>query len=219
LVESLDELLIRAKLEHMGLRRVVGVISLLLVSRTAWADPEPTLENAPIAAEVAPAPEPLPPPTYRSYRIQIAAADLATLGAGFTLLLTSGGENPGVLAGLGLLGAYFVASPIVHVAHGRFAAAAASFGLRAVGVPLAGAVGLGLGSALCNDRGSDYSCSIHAVFTGALGVTAGLVAATAIDAEYLAREEVPRPSKTSFRLLPSLDPRNRSATLAAAATF
>ncbi len=81
-------------------------------------------------------------------------------------------------AGPAGLGAYFVASPIIHLAHGRGWAALGSLGLR-VGLPFAG---LYAGGAL--SHGDSYAGPV-------VGVLVGAVAASAIDAAFLAREDRP----------------------------
>jgi hypothetical protein len=95
------------------------------------------------------------------------------------------------------VGAYFVGGPIVHAAHGRWAATGTSIALR-VGIPAGAAfVGAGLGAVSCGATGVDGSGGggIPCYVVGAgLGAILGALTASLVDAFALATEPEPRAS-------------------------
>ncbi len=134
-----------------------------------------------------------------SYRKQVLIVDGLSVAAILSgpILASGGSEGGGSVSMLGVAG-YVVGAPIVHLAHGRLGAAAASFGLRTA-LPIAGMMAgfkLGPNDLACSGSspsesgghggGGDCSGSI----TGALGgLLLGTVAAVAIDAKYLTSYE------------------------------
>lgn len=148
-----------------------------------------------------------PAPT-RSYAWQTLAVDGAAVAAGTTIVISAFATDqlhkpwvgPSVLASTGV---YLVGAPAIHLAHGRPAAAAKSFGLRLVGPPvgllIGGGIGLvagiivggcpGFGEGRCKRETAG-----QIVFgTGVgLGLLAGFGGPSVIDALVLAREPAPQ---------------------------
>lgn len=121
----------------------------------------------------------------RWYGWQTLIADAATV----TLVpaVASQLDKDGGAIALGMVSSYLLASPIIHLAHGRPGIAAASLGLR-TGMPMTGAL---LGAALSGDcRGS--FCGLEGA---AIGFVLGVLGASALDAAVLARE--PRETRES----------------------
>jgi hypothetical protein len=142
-------------------------------------------------------PDPAPPSATApqtitvSYRSHVLVADGLSLAA---VIAGNSSDNPG-LAAWGVTG-YFLAAPIVHLAHGRGIAALESFGLRA-GLPFAGAyLGYHLGprdTGCVADAAADSyppsgsSCNDGSIIGLLLGGVAGGVGAMVLDAKYLAK--------------------------------
>ncbi|MBI3204298.1 MAG: hypothetical protein HYZ29_22365 [Myxococcales bacterium] len=150
------------------------------------ADPafeaEPHADEAPVDDErEEPRQRPEQKPRERWYGGEILLADVASI----TLLFAA----PPV----GAVG-YLFGGPIVHAAHGEGGNSVGSFGVR-VAMPMLGALG---GCAISGDSG-DWGCLPGAV----LGLGAGVIAASAIDASVIAYQEQPA------------RPRTRGGTLAA----
>lgn len=159
-------------------------------------------------------PEPAPPGAAMervtvSYRGQIIAADVASLG--LAVLSPSIAPEAPTLSALGVTG-FFVAAPLVHLAHGRGSAAAKSLALR-VGLPFAGAlVGYRLGPddlSCVQSVGADGSaphgdCGDHGSIIGLLlGAAAGGVTAVYVDVKYLSRYETTRPATWTAGIQPT----------------
>lgn len=157
--------------------------AVLLVPAIATAEP-PGL--TPPAAPLAPQGD---QPLVESYRAQVVAADalasLASLAAAHT-------HTPGV--GVIGLATYVLGAPLVHLAHGRGTRALGSVALR-VGLPLA-TVGV-----IAATRHPDCSASADVcddADLGALmiGLAGSLVAASVIDAVFLAEGDEPPPARS-----------------------
>ena len=114
--------------------------------------------------------------------------------------------------GVAVVAPYFLASPIVHVAHGNTGTAFGSLGVH-VGSPVAGMI---VAAMVCKMSGST---SQGDVFTAlGLGATGGMVAATIIDAAFLAHSTVEASSQVA--LVPTVSvARAGGATVGLAATF
>lgn len=141
-------------------------------------------EPPPIAAVESPAPQ-----RRHWYGWQTALVDAASLGLGATVLGLSGntgGSSDGNVAGPLIVSSYALGGPTVHAAHGQWAMAGASLGLR-LGAPAAGALsGYLVGYAACpHDDQSDVPCS--AVGAG-FGLIAGAATALIVDSAVLAYE-------------------------------
>jgi hypothetical protein len=129
-------------------------------------------ELAPAAYAAPPAPE-APSKIERSYALQLAGADLASLA---TMMIGASGQSEEVVR-LGSLG-YLFAAPAVHALNGNGTRAAQSLALR-VTLPLAGMfIGFFAGP---SDEGGD--CCGDVSFTGAL-VGGGIGVATALVVDY-----------------------------------
>lgn len=146
-------------------------------------------------------------PVTVSYRGQIIAADVASLGLTVLGPLVMRDES---LSGIGFTG-FFVAAPIVHLAHGRGMAAAKSFGLR-VALPFVGAMAgyrLGPDDLTCHsspglDGKPGGSCNDHGSLVGLLvGAAAGGISAMAIDVKYLSQYQTTRPATWSAGIQPT----------------
>lgn len=159
-------------------------------------------------------PDPVPPSaaTERvtvSYRGQVIAADVASLG--LAVLSPALAPDAPSLSALGVTG-FFVAAPLVHLAHGRGSAAAKSLALR-VGLPFVGGlVGYRIGPndlSCVESVGEDGSvphggCGDHGSLLGLLlGVAAGGVTAMYVDARYLSSYETTRPATWTAGLRPT----------------
>ncbi len=188
--------------------RIAVVAATLLVATSIAAaqapgqtplwDPEAPPTMAPVQLQ----------PTTVSYRGQIIAADVASLG--LTVLGPVITPNSVTLSGVGFSG-FFIAAPIVHLANGRGMAAAKSLGLR-VALPFAGAmIGYRLGpadmscvSAVGTDGSAPHGdCGDHGSLIGLLvGAAAGGISAMYIDARYLAQYETMRPATWSAGVQP-----------------
>ena len=174
--------------------RVLAIAAVLLTSSIAAAQaPGQTVPHAANPYLTAPPPEVAPATIRVSYTSDILVADGLSLA-----LMTLGPAAEADLAGVGVAG-YFLAAPIVHLAHGRGAAAAKSLGLR-VGMPLVlGLAGYKLGphDTVCDEAvdidgqyhsGHCNTGSIGGLLVGGLG---GMIAAVVIDAKYLAKYDRP----------------------------
>ena len=91
---------------------------------------------------------------------------------------------------------YVIGPPLMHVSNGRPRRALASVGMR-VGLPL---IGLAIGDSIPRDCGDTGDC-MSAPSTGLLiGLGAGIVVASAVDAIFLADGDAPATKpKTSWR--------------------
>jgi hypothetical protein len=225
----------------------LGLGAVLFASpASAQEEEEATAEAENIAVPAAAPPRPArglaktPPPPTESYAWHILAADAASLGTGIAFAVTVPGEDDDAMkrakttVAVGGFGAYFVASPIVHAAHGRLAVGAGSLALRVLGVPASAMTGALVIGMICPDgKSRDWGCLSSAVLGFGVGLVGGVVAVTSIDAGLLAREpankderkdHVEEPSKTKsakaqIRLFPRLDPVSKSASLGLGGTF
>jgi len=138
---------------------------------------------------------------------------LAVDGTSLALAIGGGASELGAVAGLGVTG-LIVGAPIVHFAHGRVGTGFASAGLR-VGLPIVGAL-IGVAAEDCHD-GRDW-CGLGGA---AVGVLVGGVAAIALDAAVLAREDVKRDPSPIQRLgvSPIVDPQKRMAAVTVSGAF
>lgn len=179
--------------------RIAAIVAALLATTTIAAAQAPgqTMTWDPELPPVA-APARVEPVTV-SYRGQIITADVASFG--LMLLGPLLDEHEANLSGIGFAG-YFLAAPLVHVAHGRGGAAAESLGLR-LGLPLLGGfLGYHLGPAdtACVqaadvDGRSPHGggCGDGASIVGTLvGAAAGVGTAMYLDAKYLSRYQTTR---------------------------
>jgi hypothetical protein len=130
----------------------------------------------------------------RSYAWQIAVADGSSLAALVAATMAGHPEAGAALGGVGFVGA----APIIHGAHARPGAAVGSLALR-VGLPLLGGfIGYWVtGKCTPHDRPFEYpdeSCDwsdLGRAIDAGLGVAVGVLAASALDMAFLAREPVP----------------------------
>jgi hypothetical protein len=135
---------------------------------------------------------PEPPPVKVSYRKDIMISDGLSLAA---MTLGPALTRDADVASFGLAG-YALGAPIVHIAHGRAGAAAASFAMRA-GLPIAGGflgyklgpVDVVCGSSDVTTGHSHGSCGGGSVMGLLVGMVTGGVAAVYLDARYLATYE------------------------------
>jgi hypothetical protein len=177
------------------MRRSLAILAVLLTSSIAAAQaPGETLSFDPQL----PPGQVEPAPTTISYRAHILAADGISLGL---IALGPLASDDAELSALGL-GGYFLAAPLVHLSHGRGAAAVKSLALRA-GLPFAGAlVGYRVGpnDLVCDqigEGGTHESCPGGSVTGMVVGMLAGGVTAIVVDAKYLARHERRTPTWTA----------------------
>lgn len=157
------------------MRVSVAVVALLLVTAAARADSPPPPEE----------------PFVESYRNTTLAMD----GVGMGLTALGLGGNVEVLALIGLP-LYLVGPPLMHVSNGRPRRAVASVGMR-VGLPL---LGLVIGDSIPRDCGDTGDCNTSPSSGVLIGVGAGLVVASALDAIFLAEGDAPAAKlKTTWR--------------------
>ena len=187
--------------------RFVAVLAVLMSSSIAAAQaPGQTMSWDPsVPPTVIPTLVPAGPPTQVSYRKDILLADGISLGLmllGPALAGDEMGDGGAQLAGIGLSG-YFLAAPIVHLAHGRGGSAVKSFAMRST-FPLLGAYlgyQIGPSDTACVQYESDpeyshghsHGCGGGSIAGLVLGGLAGAGAAMYIDAAYLAKYEKPAP--------------------------
>ncbi|HET7538658.1 MAG TPA: hypothetical protein VFK05_02265 [Polyangiaceae bacterium] len=188
----------------MSLRRgrIVGIAIPLaclmaLGPRVGSAAP-PTEEPAPKLPATSAAP---PRETWRWYGWQTLAAD-GVAGAIF-LVAYADDHNPALF---GLSGVSFaLGAPAIHVAHGRWAVAMGSLGLRILG-PCVGAV-IGAGADVRASQDAAGGGDTHGKWT-AVGAGLGGVVVSAIDAAILAHDphwsRPPPPSERALSPLPQL---------------
>jgi hypothetical protein len=148
----------------------------------------------------------------RWYGWQTLIADVTIYGTGTALraVADADGASEGTKTAISVatLGAYVLVSPLVHGLHGHAGKAFGSAGMRIGGPLVAGAAGAALGWVTSgeSDKGTEDGAT--------LGVLAGMIAVTIIDAAAVAREDVyradPRPyARTTQRSL-SLSPLARA---------
>jgi hypothetical protein len=140
---------------------------------------------------------------------------LATDGVTVTLLASGIAAQRGALVAFGAA-TFALGGPIVHLAHGRGDAAAASLGIR-VGVPFVGAF---VGAVIEDCRHSDNEgCPLEGA---AIGLLAGTGAAMILDTVFLAHEDIPReqPQRTArLSVSPSVSVTKSSGTMGLTGTF
>jgi hypothetical protein len=183
----------------------------------------PQADGPPITAAHEPppvAPTPLYRPRYLDYRAYLAVADGAALGLWIGAIAT---QNAGL--GLGGLGLYVLAGPIIHGTHGQGTRAAASVGLR-LGLPVVGLFGgLLVGAAVCDDSGeSDFGCLSSAAGGAVVGMVVGTISAMVVDDVFLGKVELPREQPARLRprltaLGPVTDPKRGMFGMTLAGTF
>ena len=139
-----------------------------------------------------------------SYGWQIVLADVGGLVVAGVVGAAGGGGAS--------VAPYFLASPIVHGVHGNSGKAIGSLGLH-LGLPIVGMlVGVGVGGHNCD---SD-ACGLGGLVLGMMG---GMVAATVVDAAWLAHTTVEVDS-SQVSLAPTVTvARSGGATFGVAATF
>ncbi len=136
----------------------------------------------------------------------------AAIGTGACCSPVHNTAVPGVFAWTALAD-YALAGPLLHVAHGRYAIAAADFFIR-LGAPLiVAAIGYGMELALtpAPSGGDDESWFPRGTTGGVVGLLAGIAGAVVTDAAALSREPLtaapPAPPKAAalpWRLVPVL---------------
>jgi len=155
----------------------------------------------------------------RWYGGPIILTDVGALALTLAWFGTGANENylPLILAGV--VPAYLLGGPIVHLANGRQDTALSSFGLRA-GLPIAGALlGYGLDRVAferrCNageqsNEGADCN-EFAGLYGGLVGFGLGIVVASVIDISVLAYDHPNKSTKVSWTFTPLIDPK-RNAT-------
>jgi hypothetical protein len=167
----------------------LAAAALALTSQIAHAAPP---GMTPLVSEEQP---PAPPPQgVQSYRGQTLLAD--GIAAGLVLVLVTKQDKSSEAFGKLGLATYALGAPIIHLTKSRTGHALVSVTMR-IGLPIAGAL---LGNAMddgfeCHiDVCDDNSPSDEMV----LGVVAGFVAASALDAIYLAKGDAPKQPEPSW---------------------
>ena len=199
----------------------IAVAAAVLVAMTSIAAAQAPGETMSFDPENPPGAVERDPKTITvNYRRDIMLADGLSLG----LILAAPAADNEELAGWGVAG-YFLAAPIVHVAHGRGVQAVQSFGLRA-GLPLLGGLAgyrLGPNDMVCDlgrpdpqygdGGGGCPEGSISGMLVGAL---AGGVTAVVLDWKYLTKYQktVPAPSWSA-----SIRPTHGGASVGVSGTF
>jgi hypothetical protein len=133
----------------------------------------------PVAAPVAPA------PGVASYRGQTLLADGIAAGLLIAALSSDDYEQGESLAKLSL-GTYALGAPIIHLTKGRSGHALGSVAMR-IGFPILGGL---LGDSMSKDC-YDYYCGSNDDEI-VLGIFAGAITASALDAIYLAKGDAPK---------------------------
>jgi hypothetical protein len=201
-------------LVHTAPMRVAVVAGLLAalaaVPSVAMADPPGlTPLSPPGLAPTAPQPEGVP-----SY----GKLTLATDGIAVGILLLAISQESEDLAKLSV-GTYLVGAPIVHVTRGRVGRGLLSATMR-VALPVVGAMaGASMESDKpCNDPYDDYCGDDEGPDGGiVLGMLGGVLAASIIDAAYLAKGDGPRRPATAWQ--PTARPTNGGVALGLAGSF
>ncbi len=189
----------------------IAVALLAMTSIAAAQAPGQTMSWDPgYPPAYAPLPQPAPLETVTvSYKSHIITADLVSLG--LMVLGPVVDERDASLSGLGLSG-YFLAAPIVHLAHGRGGAAVKSLGLRVALPVLGGWAGYRIGpdDTSCVQAVDEYGhgghggCDDHGSIIGlVLGGLFGVGTAMYVDAKYLAKYETTRPAMWSAGITPT----------------
>lgn len=156
------------------------------------------------------------------------AQTLATDGAAIALALAAGASSRStdVMGGLfyGSLATYALGGPIVHIAHGRGRIAAADLVVRVTSPVAAAVVGYAIGSAAAPATSceGDGPCG-GGIVGGILGLGAGFLAASIVDAAVFAYEPATRDA-SAIRIVPSVTvvPQGREGafgTLGASGSF
>ena len=157
--------------------RVVVVLALLC--RVAYATPPGISEEEPPVA---------------SYRAQTVLADALAGAVMFAAYNSHDDARAQALAKLGI-SAYVLGGPIVHLSKNRGKRALASIAMR-IGLPILGGI---LGDGMTADNCEYYSCGNDAPSDEQMfGVLVGAVAASTIDALYLAKGDPPAPAHAAL---------------------
>jgi hypothetical protein len=150
------------------------------------------------------------------YGWQVLLADASWMALAPTVGLSTKSVGAGVVTGIS---GFFILAPLVHLAHGNDKSFGSSVALRA-GAPFGGAFA-GLLLALSSDGGN-----LNDKLLGGLAVGAGIgvVAATVVDAAFMATKTtvVPTPMHaptSSFRISPHVDVRPQQQSLGVVGTF
>jgi hypothetical protein len=188
------------------------------------------------------------PPALREHTADFtpAGAEIATSWYGWQPLIADGGsaalfslalatDSTGAKAPFAFTGlvAFGLGGPVVHAVHGRWRTAAADLGLRVGAVALGSVLGYAIGNAMvsppppCTLVGlAAVACTLAApepeVIGLLTGATIGAVAASAIDAAVLSRENVRPPrdgQAAAFTWAPTIAPRRDGVSAGVMGTF
>jgi hypothetical protein len=196
------------------------IIALALGSLLAFtplaARAEPPAPSDPPSASVE-----APKPRREWYGWQTLLAD----GASFGLVIAGTHSGGGLLVAGGT--SYALAAPLIHAAHANDGAAGISVALR-LGLPLAG--GLIGSAAVPYKEGAHYSDgyvddSYGQLFAVLGGVALGMLAASIVDASFLAYDQhatapaSPKPDTKAFRIAPSVGPLRGGLSAGLTGTF
>ena len=177
--------------------RVAVAAVLALTCQLAHADPPSVLlapEPYPVVSPPGltpaqpPVSAPAPAPGVASYRGQTLLADGIAAGLLVVALSSSDYNTQESMAKLSV-GTYALGAPIIHVTKGRHGTALASLAMR-VGLPIVGGM-LGDSMSKGTECYDDY-CETNNGGEIVLGVFAGAIAASALDAIYLAKGDAPK---------------------------
>jgi hypothetical protein len=159
------------------MRAAVALILVALVAHVAHANPPGLTEPTPpgMMAPVGPAPEPAAP-RLKSYGTTTLLVDAAAVGILLLAIEQDDYETGESLAKLAI-GTYVFGAPIVHLTKNKAGRALGSAAMR-VGFPLIG-IAMGLELTDNEDEGA------------VLGLLAGVVSASLIDAAYIAKGDPP----------------------------
>ena len=147
------------------LQTAFATLALLLLSGSAFAQRSPrSVEPMPAAAAQ--------DTVTKHYGMQILVVDAAVVASALAI---ESGEI--------FVGGYLLSGPIVHVANGNGGKVIGSLLLR-TGLPIGGAM-LGAAAANCDGSEDEFLCGVG---EAAIGLLAGMVAATVIDATVLAKK-------------------------------
>ncbi|HVW26536.1 MAG TPA: hypothetical protein VHC69_14305 [Polyangiaceae bacterium] len=187
----------------------------------------PVVDAPPTSGELSPPVEPRPlqreqfderwqpPPQRRWYGWQTLLVDVPSLSMWITAAEVHSPSS--AIAAMGFVGFLFGA-PIVHGAHGHWGKFGASIGMRAGTILLAviGAAGCIDGAALNEGFGKPCGAGYDALLVvGSLGI----LAAVAVDAAALAREDVPPEHRSTIGITPWFFEKARGGGLSLGGTF
>ncbi len=219
----------------MNLRRTLAVASLLVaasvvIARDARAQADPPSPPAPSpaptpASELPPPPSAPPPPLVwplppkrRWYGWETLIVD----GAGLATLAVSARTDSNAVSTVGL-GIYLFGPPIVHGVKGHVGTAFGDFGIRLTAPIVTGIVGYAIDNATSSPCSPGAWLCFRGLGGAALGGLIGYAAAVALDAAWLAREDVPArrdaSSEPLFRWSPTVGVVHRGASVGVGGSF